>query len=80
MKRYRVIGKKRAVWFFLGAAVYFLVLVLGVGNLVASLLPDRRAPGGEWEGKAHLPVVCICGSLPSGLSLPDGGPEHIGQL
>ena len=44
MKRYRVIGKKRAVWLLLGAAVYFLVLVLGVGNLVASLLPDRRAP------------------------------------
>ena len=41
-----VIRRRKSVWFLLGAALYVLVILLGLGNMVASLasVTDKELP------------------------------------
>ena len=46
MQRFMVIRRRKSVWFLLGAALYVLVILLGLGNMVASLasVTDKELP------------------------------------
>lgn len=45
-KRYLVVGRKKSAWFLLGALVYVAVILLGLRNMVVSLVSvsDRELP------------------------------------
>ena len=38
MRRFMVVGRKKSVWFLLGAVVYVFIILLGLGNMVVSLV------------------------------------------
>ena len=38
MRRFIVVGRKKSVWFLLGAVVYVFIILLGLGNMVVSLV------------------------------------------
>ena len=50
MKRFMVIGRKKSIWFLLGAALYILVILLGLGNMAASLVS---------AGNRELPIYSV---------------------
>lgn len=38
MRRFMVVGRKKSVWFLLGAVVYVFIILLGLGNMMVSLV------------------------------------------
>ena len=50
MTRFMVIGRKKSIWFLLGAALYILVILLGLGNMAASLVS---------AGNRELPIYSV---------------------
>ena len=61
-QRYLVVGKRKSVWLLLGALVYAAVVLLGLGNMVVSLvsISDKELPvySVQRSGLSNIPIRC----------------------
>ncbi|MDD3393724.1 MAG: polysaccharide deacetylase family protein [Anaerotignum sp.] len=59
MKRYSVIGRKKSIWFLIGAVIYVLVVLLGLRNMAASLTSGTNQELPVYSVERKEPLIAL---------------------